>query len=183
MNRFFVKVFGMIALGALVGVSTVEAQAGRIGYVNTQVIMAEAPGTAEAQAAFEADMVRFRAELATLESQLDTLQQNFERQQATLSPTARQERQAAIQQTFATYQTRQTELEAQAQQRQEELVAPIMQKIAEVIDNIRVEGNYAVIFDAAGGMMMAADPALDLTQQVLERLRAAIPAPATSTTP
>ena len=70
---------------------------------------------------------------------------------------------------------RRTELEETAQQRQSELVGPIMNRILEVTEQIRQEGSYAMIFDASAGAMVTADPSLDLTAQVLERLRTAAP--------
>src|SRR5687768_16674444 len=97
MNQFVVGMLGIAGLLTAFSASGAEAQAPRLGYINSQVIMAEAPGTTEAQATFEADMERYRAELAQLETTMDTLQSNFDRQQATLSPTVRQERQQQIQ--------------------------------------------------------------------------------------
>lgn len=68
-------------------------------------------------------------------------------------------------------QQRAMQLEDQAAKRQNELVEPVMRKIQEVIDAIRSEGKYAMIFDVAAGGLIAADPALDITDQVLARLR------------
>lgn len=172
MNRFFVG-FSCITAALLLVVGSAEAQdGGRFGYIDSQRILAEAPGTSAAQTAFEADMERYRTELEQLETELSTLQENFDRQQGTLSPTVRQERQQELQEKFMAYQQRRTELEETAQQRQAELVTPIMARITEVIEQIRAEGNYAMIFDAAAGAMITADPALDLTDQVLARLQA-----------
>lgn len=170
MNRFFVIFSTAVAL-LVTGVATAEAQAPRLGYINSQRIMAEAPGTSAAQAAFEGVMQGYRTELERLETDLDSLQQNLERQQATLSATARQERQQQIQERFMAYQQRQAELEQEAQQRQAELVAPIMERISTVIEEIREEGGYAMIFDTATGALITADPNLDLTGQVIERLQ------------
>jgi outer membrane protein len=170
MNRFLVGFATLVAL-LVTGAVGAEGQAPRLGYINSQRIMAEAPGTTEAQTAFEQDMQSYRTELQRLETELDTLQQSLERQQGTLSAAARQERQQEIQQRFMAYQQRQAELEQQAQQRQAELVSPIMQRISVVIEEIREEGGYAMIFDTATGAVITADPALDLTEQVLERLR------------
>lgn len=170
MNRFLVGVLVWTA-AVLVGAVEADAQASRLGYINSQRIMAEAPGTAEAQAAFEQDMQRYQSELQRFETELETLQGNFERQQATLTAVVRQERMAEMQQKLMEYQQRREELEEEAQRRQGELVQPIMQKVTVVIEQIRGEGNYSIIFDAATGSMIAADPALDLTDQVLQRLR------------
>jgi outer membrane protein len=174
MNRLIVGVSALLVMlvALAAGASSAEAQTVRLGYINSQRIMAEAPGTTEAQQAFEQDMERYRLELERLEADLETLQDNFERQQGTLSASVRQERQQEITQRFMSYQARRAELEESAQVRQEELVGPIMRRISEVIDVIRAEGNWAMIFDVAGGpVIVAADPALDLTNQVIQRLR------------
>lgn len=172
MKRLLVSVFGIFAVALFAGAGTAHAQTLKLGFVNSQRIMAEAPGTTEAQTAFQQDMEMYRAELGRLESQLDTLQQNFDRQQATLSATQRTERQAEIQQTFVAYQQRQVQLEEQAQTRQAELVEPIMQRVTATIEALRTEGAYSMIFDTSGGALLAGDPAFDLTDQVLTRLRA-----------
>jgi outer membrane protein len=162
---------GMVATMLVSGATTIEAQATRLGYIDSQRILVEAPGTTEAQRAFEQDMERFRTELERMEDELESLQDNFERQQGTLSAAVRQERQQEMQQKFIEYQQRRMELEETAQQRQAELVGPIMQRVMEVIEDVRREGNYALIFDTAAGAIITADPGLDLTDQVLERLR------------
>lgn len=175
MNR---QIVGFAALvGLLLAVAgDAEAQQGtRFAYINSQRILAEAPGTSDAQTQLESTMEQYRVELQTFEQELETLQENFDRQQATLTAAIRQERQQEMQQKFAQYQQRRQELEQQAQQRQAELVQPIMARIQTVIEQIRAEGNYSIIFDATAGSIITADPALDLTQQVLDRLASGSP--------
>lgn len=152
-----------------------EAQAPRFAYIDSQRILAEAPGTSDAQQELENTMTQYRQELERLEDELETMQDNFEQQQAMLTAAVRQQRQQEMQQKFMEYQQRRQELEAQAQQRQAELVQPIMERIQGVIEQIRAEGNYAMIFDASAGAIITADPTLDLTQQVLNRLASGSP--------
>ncbi|HET7274294.1 MAG TPA: OmpH family outer membrane protein [Longimicrobiaceae bacterium] len=149
-----------------------NAQAGaKLAYINSQKILAEAPGAAAAQATFESDMETYRAEIETMGAELEALRADYERQQATLSEEAKLAKQQEIQQKFTEYQQRVAELEQTAQRRQAELVSPIMQEISAVIEQIRTEGGYAMIFDAAAGTLITADPALDLTATVLARLQ------------
>lgn len=173
MKRFFLS--GMLVVAGLTAAtsSSAEAQAGRIAYVNTQRLIAQAPGTADVERTLQGEMEKFRTELTQFETQLDSMQTAFDRQQSTLTAAVRQQRQQEIQQRFAAYQQRRTELEESAQRRQQELVAPIMRRISEAIEQVRVADSYAIIFDASSAGMAAADPALDLTERVLERLKAA----------
>jgi outer membrane protein len=154
------------------GAAAAQAQQStRFAYVNSQRLIAEAPGTREAQQTLETEMQRFRTELETLESELETLQANFERQQSTLSPAVRQQRQQEMQQKFMAYQQRRMQLEETVQQRQAELVEPIMKRITDTIEQMRRDGGYAMIFDTSAGALITADPSLDLTDRVLTALR------------
>ena len=47
-----------------------------------------------------------------------------------------------------------------------------MDRISDVIEQIREEGNYALILDVAAGSIISADPSLDLTEEVIRRLQA-----------
>jgi outer membrane protein len=170
-QSLFAGIMFVLAL-VVAGVSPASAQqAPKFGYINSQQILAQAPGAAAAQQAFEADMERYRAEIQKFEQELESLRTEYERQQATLSAAAKQQKQQEIQQKFATYQQRVAELEQTAQRRQAELVSPIMERISKVIEEIREEGDYVMIFDAAAGSLITADPSLDLTDRVLSRLR------------
>ena len=68
--------------------------------------------------------------------------------------------------------TRAQQLEDQMARRQSELAKPIMDKINNVLQDIRTQGGYAIILDAAAGGIVSADPAIDLTETVLTRLKA-----------
>ena len=47
-----------------------------------------------------------------------------------------------------------------------------MDKINQTIEQVRAEGSWSLILDVAAGGVVAADPALDLTQEVIRRLQA-----------
>lgn len=145
---------------------------GKIGFIDSRAIIAQAPGAQEAQQAFEQDMARYQAELETLEQELKTQLDSYEKQQVTLSPDARRQRQEEIRTKQMAYTQRAQQLEEQAADRQAELVEPIMERINTVIAEIREAEGYALIFDVAGGAVVAADPALNLTDQVLAQLGA-----------
>lgn len=152
------------------------AQQTSIAYVNTQRIMAESPETAQAQAAFNQEVEQRRLALEQMETRLDSLQQELQREPSgPMSQQAQEERQQQIQEQlqelFVRYQQERATSEQAVQQRRAELLEPIMERIYNVLQQMREEGGYAMIFDAAAPTMLVADPALDLTDQALERLR------------
>jgi hypothetical protein len=106
----------------------------------------------------------------------------YQRTSVALTPAARQARETEIRNLQQRAQQRASELDQQASQREAQLTAPIMRRVNDVIAGIRAEFNYAMIFDAAatGGALVTADQSLDISPLVIERLRAAGPAPAAS---
>lgn len=149
-----------------------EAQTLKIGYINSQEILANAPGAKEAQETFDSEMQSYNQEAQQLQDELTRMQQQLQQQELTLSPEAKRNRQQQIQQKAQEAQTRMQQLDQLAAQRRQELVQPVMDKITEVIEAMREEGNYALILDVAAGSIISADPSLDLTQEVIRRLQA-----------
>jgi outer membrane protein len=173
MRRSFLYGLLLLLVASVGTPSAVDAQtADRLGYINSQTILESAPGAREAQQQFNEDMQGFRTEVQQMAQQLEQMIQQYEQQQLTLSPDARQQREQAIREQQAEYQQRVQALDQQAGQRQAELVQPVMDRITEVIEEIRAEGGYALIFDVAAGSIISADPALDLTDEVVRRLQA-----------
>lgn len=159
----------------LAGASNLAAQADgspRFGYIDSQAILQQLPAAQAAQQEFNQELQSYRDEVAQMEQRLDSMMQAYEQQRATLSAEERQRRETAIRQQQQEYQQRVQQLDQQAGQRQAELVQPIMNEINAVIEQIRREGDYDLIFDAAAGSILAANPSLDLTAQVIERLQA-----------
>lgn len=162
--------YALMALAFLLVSGAAEAQTLRIAYLNSQEVMSAAPGSAEAQAQFDREMQGYQSEIQQLEEELRGLEQQYQQQQLTLSPEARQNREQQIQARIQQYQQRSTELQEQAARRRAELVQPVMDEITAVIEELREEGNYALILDVAAGSIVSADPALDVTEEVIRRL-------------
>lgn len=163
----------LMALAFLLSAAALEAQALKIGYINSQEILASAPGAEEASQRFDQEMQGYQAEIQQLESELDGMQQQLAQQQLTLSPEARANREQQLNLKVEEYQQRTGELEQLAAQRRAALIQPVMDNITQIIEAVRVEGAYSLILDVVAGSIIAADPSLDLTQEIITRLQAA----------
>ena len=163
--------FALMALAILLSAGAVEAQTLKIAYINSQEILLNAPGAEAAQQAFDQEMQGYQAEIAQLETELQNMETALQQQQLTLSPEARTNREQQLQQKFQQYQQRSSQLQELANQRRAQLIQPVMDNITAIIEQMREEGAYSMILDAAAGALVSADPALDLTQQVITRLQ------------
>ena len=167
------------AAALLMVASAAEAQQatqGQIVFINSQQVIAAAPGAREAQSTLEREMGTLRTEVQGMEATLDSMMTSYEQRQVMLSPEARRQLQDEIRTRQREFQQRAQQMEQQAGARQAELLQPIMARVQHVIDALRAERGYALVLDAAEGGLISADPALDITQEVLTRLRATAPA-------
>jgi outer membrane protein len=169
-----------VALALLTAVSLpAGAQGLKVAYVQTSTLLDQAPGRAEAEAQFEKETGTYRDQIKRMSDSLNAMVASFERGQATLAAAARDARAKDIRGKQDEYERRTRELEQKAQARQNELVQPILDKIKQAIEEVRVEGGYAMIFNAdQGSPIVAVDKNLNVTDRVMTKLRGGAPAAA-----
>ena len=175
-----------LVLTAAVGGSAAAQTVPKIGYVNSAAILAQAPGRAEAEAQFNSEVKAYQAQLQRMSDSLQLLAANFDKEAPKLDSATRETRAKSIRGKETDYQTRARQLDEQMQNRQAELVRPIMENLQKIIEAVRAEDKYSMIFDVGSqtSIIVAADKSLDITPKVLARVKAApkpVASPATMT--
>jgi|SRR5687768_793505 len=145
----------------------------RIAFVDSQRLLQEAPGAREAQTTITREAEKYRAELALAEDSINTMITDYEQRQAMLSPDAKKKREGEILAKRTSFENRSKQYETQMQRRQQELVAPIMERVNKALDDERKEGGFAIVIDVASRAIISADTTLNLTEKVIARLKAA----------
>jgi len=175
MRRAVIGAFlATFALGGATGVAAQDSPM-RVGFINSEALLQQAPGYQAAIEQFNAELQQMQQEFQPRTAELEQMITDYEAQALALSDTAKAMREEAILQKQAQVQQEGLAMEQQAQVRQAQLMQPIMDRVSEAIEAVRVDGGYALIFDVAAGGLVAADPELDLTESVLARLNAAVP--------
>src|SRR5688500_1065860 len=94
------------ALAWALAAPAAEAQTLKIGYINSQQILASSSEAQAAEQQFNTEMQRYQAEVQSLEDEITGMQQRLQQQQLTLSPEARANREQQIQAKVQEYQDR-----------------------------------------------------------------------------
>lgn len=176
----------LFAAATLAIAPTAFAQAPvKLAYINSQKILADAPGRAEAESTYNKEMATAREQLTRMDDSLKAMVATYEKDAPALDSVRRDARGKSIRDTEAAFSQRATDLNNQMQQRQADLARPLMDQVSHVLDEVRTQGGYTMIFDvgAQGSALVSADKSLDLTDTVLTRLKALGPPKATATTP
>jgi outer membrane protein len=177
MKRVVVRVWVGLASVLAAGTGSLAAQqAGtpKLAYVNTQAILKQTPGYVKAESTFTKELANYRVEVQKLQASLDSAASDFDQQSVMLSPTQRAAKRKDLQAQQQKLEQRTQELQQKAATRERELLDPIQSKVNSVIEGVRAAGNYAMIFDvsAPNNGIVTADKTLDLTQRVIQQLKA-----------
>ena len=174
MRKLFTTVLavaGLLAASAPLAAQTTM----KIGYIDTRLILQEAPGAQEARATLETEMRGFQNQLQMMQDSLQAMMTDYQQKSLVMSADAKQKREQEIIQKRTGWEARAEQLQQQAAQRQQQVMEPIMQRVETVISQVREAEGVAIVFDVASDVIVSADPALDLTAKVIERLKAAAP--------
>jgi outer membrane protein len=172
--RVFVVIAAALAMAAFApAVARAQAEL-KIGYVDSEQLIQQSPGYDEAKSSFDAVTKTWRDSLEAKRTQLQALFEEYKRQEAVFSPEMRAEKQQEmlqLEQEAQRYFQTKFGPEGEAATRQAELMQPIIERVNAAIDQVRREGSYSLIFDLNDGALVAGDPALNITDQVVQRLR------------
>lgn len=174
MRRLVVMVFAVLA--ALVPVAT-HAQGTttlKIAYVDSEQLVRQAPGYEEARAAYDQATKVWRDSLDLQRTRLQAMFEEYKKQEVILSPEKKAEKQEEmlqLEQEAQRYFQGKFGPDGEAAAKQAELMRPIFDRVNAAIDQVRREGGYSLIFDMNGDSLVAGDPALNITDQIVQRLR------------
>ena len=167
----------IIFLGILLVSTSLFAQnSQKIGFVDTQIILAQLPAAIKAQSDLDAIIAKWTKSRDSLTTILQADYADFQKQQATMTPDMqRQAQQSLVQQQQQIQEFEQQKFgqpNGEIYQKQEELLSPVRQKIYTAIDDVAKDEDMQFIFDKAGDVILLfADAQYDLTYKVLDKLK------------
>ncbi|HEY3286603.1 MAG TPA: OmpH family outer membrane protein [Gemmatimonadaceae bacterium] len=177
----------IVPLLLLPAVAMSQGTAVKVAYVDTRELLDKAPGRTEADAQWKKEAQAMQDQVTRMQDSLQAMIAAYQKAEAGLSPAARETRQKGIGEKEQEYQTRTQALDLQAQQRQAQLLQPIIEQIKVALEDIRKDEGLTMILDVGSqaNPIVAIDKNLNITDKVLVKLRS-MPVPqvsAPTTTP
>ncbi len=154
-------------------VAMAQAAAPKFAYVDSRELLDKAPGRAEADAQWKKEAQAMQDQVQRMQDSLQAMIAAYQKAEAGLSPAARDARQKVIGDKEQEFQTRTQALDLQAQQRQSQLLQPIIDQIKVALEDIRKDEGLTAIFDVGsqGNPIVAIDKNLNITDKVLVKIR------------
>jgi outer membrane protein len=163
------------ALFILLGAGTPALAQSKIGFVNLDRILREAPAAQRAQKKIEQEFARRDQDLGKLAEQLKKMQDALEKNAVTMSEPDRQKRERDFNEQNREFQRKQREFREDLNTRRNDELAVVIERANRAIRQIAEAEKYDIVFQDA----VWANPRIDLTEKVIKALDDK-PAPATA---
>jgi outer membrane protein len=165
----------MILAFSILALPTISllAQEVKIGYIDSIKIFAEYKETQDAELLYKKEVDAWKAQAASMEQAIVKLQDELKAQSLMLSEEKQKEKKLELDKKMQDYQTFMQDTfgdDGLAARRNKELTQPIVDKINDILEEMGDTEGYSVIFDVANANIVWASKALDLTDQVLQKL-------------
>ena len=151
---------------ALIGISQAAVADTKIGFVNSDRVMREAAPAVRAQQRLEKEFEKRDEELQRMAKDLKAMQENLERDGATMTESDRRNKERAVNDINRDFQRKQREFREDLNQRRNEELASVLERANKTIRQIAEAEKYDIIFQEA----VYASPRIDITDKVIKAL-------------
>jgi outer membrane protein len=168
MSRILRILVPMVVAAAFFG-GTAMAQ--KSAFIDSDKIQANYKEWVKAQEQFNTEYKAWEDEANQMQSDLQKMIDEYDKQKLILSADKKLEREAAINakdQALASFTREISAPGGKAERRMNELVKPLYEKITAAIEKVAIEENYDFVFNSAG--LAYAKKDLDITDKVIEIL-------------
>jgi outer membrane protein len=138
----------------------------KIGFVNTERVFREAAPAKRAQQKLEREFAARNAELQKMEKQGRDLQTELERENVTLTETARRDKERQLADISRNFQRMQREIREDLNLRRNEELASVQERATRVINQIAEQEKFDLILQEA----VFASGRIDITEKVIRAL-------------
>ncbi len=145
------------------------AAAQKFGTIDVNAIFTAMPETTAAQTQLQEVSKKYEAEYKKLEEEVNKKVQEFQALAADTPQSIKDRRQQEIQELAQKVETFQNTASQDIQRQQQQLMAPIQQKITDAIKAVGQEGSYTFIFENGMAAFQGAD-VVDVTPAVKAKL-------------
>ena len=145
------------------------ASAEKFGHITTQELFAQMPEVNQVKLKMDTIQGQYENQLASMNEEFQKKVQDYQAQEATMADAIKQIRQQELQEMQQRIQLFYQTAEQDIQKKQQELLAPVHEKMAKAIKAVGERENYTYIFDSAA-MVHIGNDAIDATPAVKKEL-------------
>lgn len=142
----------------------------KFGHINSNDLMQIMPGRDSAQTVLQAEVTEIEGTLKSMQSELETRYNDYVQNQQGWTELIRQTKQRELQDMGARIQEFQENAQKQLQEREAELLKPIIDRAKKAIEEVAREGGYTYVLDSGTGALLYSQDSEDIMPLVKRKL-------------
>lgn len=170
------KILIIVALLVLVSLNVLAEN--KIAYINSDLVLENSQEGKKIQTIIMTLQEEWNNQLLAKENDFKTKYEEYMNLPVMTDAEYKKEKEAELQKIDSEYTALQKEISQKAKTKQEELLNPILQKLGDVTKTLAIEKDLSAIFDLNISGLVYIDPALDITDEVVEKLNSELSTPA-----
>jgi outer membrane protein len=142
----------------------------KLGHVDSNELLKMMPGRDSAMKKMQNYQKSLEDQLKAMQSELETKYTDFTANQATMSDLIKSTKQKELQDLNGRIEAFQTSAQQDLQNKEQEVLKPIVDKAKKAIEDVAKENGYTYIFDAGVGVLLYTDGSDDILALVKKKV-------------
>ena len=142
----------------------------KLGHINSSELMQIMPGKDSAQAAFQAEVSILESELTAMQEELQKKYTDYQERQSQMTDLIRSTNEQELLDLRQRIETYQQNAQQKLQEKEKELLQPIIDRAKQAIADVAKENGYTYIFDTSAGTLLYQQESDDIFSLVKKKL-------------
>lgn len=142
----------------------------KLGHINSSDLMQIMPGKDSAQAAFEAEVKILEGELKAMQDELEKKLADYQSRKDQMTELIRTTKEQELNDLSQRIQIYQQNAQKKLQEKEAELLQPIIDRAKQAISDVAKENGYTYIFDTSAGAVLYQQDSDDILNLVKKKL-------------
>ena len=143
-----------LALLAVFGLLTLSSSAQKVGHINSQELLSLMPERTTAETSLQDYAKGLESQLTSMQTEYQSMVENYQNNEGSYDDLTKQDKIAEIQSLQERLTTFQQSAQSSLQQKEQELLQPILEKAQSAIDAVADKGKYTYILDSSSGFIL-----------------------------
>ena len=148
----------------------ISVKAQKFGYIDSQELLLLMPERKNAETEVQEFAKSLESQLAAMTSEYQQSVENYQTNESTYTELVKQDKIAEITSLEQRIQSFQQNAQQALQNKEKELLEPILQKARDAIQEVAKEGNYTYIFDKSMGPLLYVSESENIISEVRKKL-------------
>ena len=159
-----------LALLTVFGLLTLATYAQKIGHINSQELLSLMPERTTAETSLQDYAKGLESQLTSMQTEYQSMVENYQNNEGSYDDLTKQDKIAEIQSLQERLTTFQQSAQSSLQQKEQELLQPILKKAQNAIDAVADKGKYTYILDSSAGLILYSKDSEDVLDKVKKEL-------------